>query len=59
MLETQAAPAERYALTAYDAAYLDLAPRKGVPLATQDKALSEAARLSGPRQSTVTPRNIP
>lgn len=47
VLESQAALADRYALTAYDAAYLDLALRKGVPLATQDKALSQAARLSG------------
>ncbi len=47
VLETQAALADRYALTAYDSAYLDLALRKGVPLATQDKALSDAAKRSG------------
>ena len=37
VLETQAALADRYSLTAYDAAYLDLALRKGLSLATQDK----------------------
>lgn len=47
VLEVQATLADRYALTAYDAAYLDLALRKGVPLATQDKALSDAAKHSG------------
>ena len=31
-------------LTVYDAAYLDLALRLGVPLATCDKALADAAR---------------
>ena len=31
-------------LTSYDAAYLELALRRGVPLATQDKALARAAR---------------
>ncbi len=47
VLETQAALADRYSLTAYDAAYLDLALRKGVSLATQDKALSVAATKAG------------
>ncbi|HEY1613833.1 MAG TPA: type II toxin-antitoxin system VapC family toxin [Rhizomicrobium sp.] len=47
VLESQGALAERYALTAHDAAYLDLALRKGIPLATQDKALSDAAKRSG------------
>ena len=31
-------------LSTYDASYLDLAMRKGLPLATLDKALAEAAR---------------
>ena len=31
-------------LTTYDAAYLELAIRQGVPLATQDKALIRAAK---------------
>ena len=36
--------ARRYRLSFYDAAYLALAQRKGIPLATLDKALQEAAR---------------
>jgi predicted nucleic acid-binding protein len=35
----------RYGLTAYDAAYLELAMRKGLPLATFDKELIAAASL--------------
>ncbi len=34
-------------LSSYDAAYLDLALRAGLPLATRDKALAEAARRAG------------
>ena len=34
-------------LTAYDAAYLELAIRRGLPLATGDKALIAAARRHG------------
>lgn len=34
-------------LSAYDAAYLELAMREGVPLATQDKALRRAATACG------------
>ncbi|MCB9949156.1 MAG: type II toxin-antitoxin system VapC family toxin [Rhodospirillaceae bacterium] len=34
-------------LTAYDAAYLELAMRKGLPLATKDGDLAAAARRSG------------
>jgi predicted nucleic acid-binding protein len=34
-------------LTAYDAVYLDLARREGVPLATLDKALRAAAHKAG------------
>jgi predicted nucleic acid-binding protein len=37
----------RYGLTAYDAAYLELAKRKGLPLATFDKDLIAAASLEG------------
>lgn len=37
----------RYDLTSYDAAYLDLALRRQLPIATQDAALAEAARLAG------------
>lgn len=37
----------RYDLSSYDAAYLDLALRRQLPIATQDVALAEAARLAG------------
>jgi len=37
----------RYELTAYDAAYLELALRLQLPIATQDAALAEAARIAG------------
>jgi predicted nucleic acid-binding protein len=36
--------AERYGLTVYDAAYLELAMRRDAPLATLDEALIRAAR---------------
>ena len=36
-----------YDLTAYDAAYLALAQRRGLPLATHDRALQRAAARSG------------
>jgi len=39
--------ARTQALTTYDAAYLELAIRRGIPLATRDKALVRAARKSG------------
>jgi len=39
--------ARRYGLSVYDAAYLDLAVRLGVPLATQDGDLRQAAVLCG------------
>jgi predicted nucleic acid-binding protein len=38
---------EAHGLSAYDAAYLDLAMRDGLPLATQDKALRAAAEQVG------------
>ena len=34
-------------LTTYDAAYLELAARRGLPLATLDRALARAARRAG------------
>jgi predicted nucleic acid-binding protein len=34
-------------LTAYDAAYLELAMRRGCTLVTSDKALSRAAKRAG------------
>jgi predicted nucleic acid-binding protein len=39
--------ARLHRLTAYDAAYLDVAQRRGLPLATRDQALEEAAKESG------------
>ena len=45
---TATAPlAERYRLTAYDAAYLEVALRLALPLATTDAALVAAAREAG------------
>jgi predicted nucleic acid-binding protein len=38
---------QRRGLTVYDAAYLELAKRKGLPLATQDSDLLKAAPLEG------------
>jgi predicted nucleic acid-binding protein len=37
----------RYGLTAYDAAYLELATRKNLPLATFDQELIQAALQEG------------
>jgi predicted nucleic acid-binding protein len=39
--------AERLGLTVYDAAYLELAERRGLALASRDAALNEAARTCG------------
>ena len=39
--------ARAYRLTSYDAAYLELALRRGLPLATLDKALRAAAAAEG------------
>jgi predicted nucleic acid-binding protein len=39
--------ARRYNLSAYDASYLELALRLGVPLATLDENLQKAARKAG------------
>ncbi len=41
--------ARKHRLTAYDAAYLDLAVRTGAPLATLDRSLADAARTEGIR----------
>ena len=41
--------ARRHNLAAYDVAYLDLARRMGIPLATSDGPLSDAAKASGIR----------
>jgi predicted nucleic acid-binding protein len=45
--ETLMQLARRHRLTVYDAAYLELALRKGCPMATLDAALSIAARSEG------------
>jgi predicted nucleic acid-binding protein len=37
----------QHRLTVYDAAYLELALREGVPLATLDSSLAAAARAEG------------
>jgi predicted nucleic acid-binding protein len=39
--------AREYDLSAYDASYLELAQREGLPLATMDQTLSRAARRCG------------
>jgi predicted nucleic acid-binding protein len=39
--------AARHGLTAYDAAYLELAQRRALPLATRDAALIRAAAAEG------------
>ena len=39
--------ARSHSLTSYDAAYLELALRRGLPLASRDKALQAAARAEG------------
>jgi len=39
--------ADRYRLTLYDAAYLELAHRRNLPLATLDEDLREAAKRAG------------
>ena len=36
-----------YGLSAYDASYLELAIRRGLPLATQDQRLRDAAAAAG------------
>ena len=41
--------ARRHSLTVYDASYLELAQREGLPLATLDKELCKAAPLVGVR----------
>jgi predicted nucleic acid-binding protein len=39
--------AQKYSLSAYDATYLELSLRKGLPLASRDAALNRAAQASG------------
>jgi predicted nucleic acid-binding protein len=42
--------ARRYRLSSYDASYLELALRNGLPLATLDTALAKAAAKAGTRR---------
>lgn len=46
--------ARRYKLSAYDAAYLELALRKGLPLATLDADLEKAAKKAGVKRFAAT-----
>jgi predicted nucleic acid-binding protein len=45
--------AKRYKLSSYDAAYLELAMREGLQLATLDDALEKAARKAGIKRFDV------
>ena len=45
--------ARRYRLSAYDASYLELALRKGLPLATLDQDLQKAAHKTGVKRFAV------
>jgi predicted nucleic acid-binding protein len=47
--------AQHYGLTAYDAAYLDLAQRAGLALATLDGDLRKAAVAAGVQAGRLTP----
>jgi predicted nucleic acid-binding protein len=44
--------ARRYRLSSYDASYLELALRAGLPLATLDADLAKAARKAGVKRFT-------
>lgn len=48
--------AREHSLSAYDAAYLELALRRGTALATFDKKLSQAAKATGVELFVGTPR---
>lgn len=48
-LSTTLQLARRYGLSAYDASYLEVALRAGLPLATLDDELTRAARKAGAR----------
>lgn len=48
--------AEQYGLSAYDAAYLELALRESLPLATLDAHLNRAARAAGVKNAFDPPR---
>ncbi len=46
-IESIVSLARSHGLTAYDAAYLDLAQRSGLPVATLDRRLHDAAKAAG------------
>jgi predicted nucleic acid-binding protein len=46
-LEKISSIAQEYSLSVYDAVYLELALRRGLPLATRDAALNKAAKSAG------------
>jgi predicted nucleic acid-binding protein len=48
-----------YTLAAYDAAYLELAIRRGLPMATSDTRLAQAARACGVFLEKPIPENLP
>jgi predicted nucleic acid-binding protein len=56
MLTSILALARECRISTYDASYLDLAMRSGVPLATQDRTLEKAAKKC--RVTILTKRNI-
>ncbi len=45
--------ARRHRLSAYDASYLELAVREGLPLATLDEGLQKAARKAGVKRFPI------
>jgi len=45
--------ARRYRLSAYDASYLELALREGIPLATLDENLQKAVKKAGVKRFTT------
>lgn len=47
VMETLLTTGREHRLSSYDAAYLALAERRGIPLATLDKGLRQAARAAG------------
>jgi predicted nucleic acid-binding protein len=51
--------AQQHQLTAYDAAYLDLALREGLPLASLDEDLKKAAQSAGVPIASVEPKVNP
>ena len=56
MMQVLLVLARAYGLTGYDASYLELAVRKGLPLGTADGRLLEAARKAGVEKKTPIPR---